>query len=239
MNKTFRTRLFAILTFLLLTISITGCDGGSGSGTSITPPTSNPIHTTFNENKAYITQLGKSFVCSVTVSETRGDEITFSKMYTYRTFADSVNSGRTSNYYNGSPDRVYGWMFDIPGTMSPNFKNAFITNSTSLSVLNTRVLQPYERRTLSVNVMIGAENQEYPTGFNGFFIPYSDYQAWHIAGHTGVRYWVTLEGYDPKQDDTYNLHIPLEVDFPYDLSTDPYPVNPGNNDGTNPYNPIQ
>jgi hypothetical protein len=49
---------------------------------------------------------------------------------------------------------------------------------------------------------------------------------------------VTLEGYDYKLEDNYNIHIPIEIMFPSNLANDgSYPVNPGDG-GTNPYDPF-
>jgi len=241
MNKTKISLFLASFTTVISILSLlTGCNGGGGgTGTSLPPTNVNPVHTTFNQNQAYVSQAGQSFTCSVTVSETRGDEINFSKMYTYRTFADSANTGKTAYYYNSSPSTVYGWMFDIAGTMSPNFRDAVVTNQSSVSGWSSRTLKPYERRTYSVNVMIGTPSQTKPAGFTGFFIPNSDYATWKTQGHTGIRYWISFEGYDSKLKDTYNLHIPLEVNFPNNLSTDPYPVNTGTGTGTDPYDPLR
>ncbi|GAB4273463.1 MAG: hypothetical protein Kow0029_13200 [Candidatus Rifleibacteriota bacterium] len=226
---------------ILVAISLAGCpSGGGGGGGGITPPTTtNPIHTNFTTSPAYVYQTGKSYTASVTVYETRGDEINFTKMYTYRTFADTYNSGRTANYYSAGPSVVYGWMFDTPGTTNSNIRDAYIANTSSIAGWTPNALKAYEQRTLSTTVMIGQEFQSKPAGFNGFFIPWETYRQWSLSGHSGVRYWVTLEGYDYKINDNYNLHIPIEIMFPANLAADgSVTAGTGGTNGTTDYDPF-
>ncbi|MGM0599839.1 MAG: hypothetical protein ACQETH_08505 [Candidatus Rifleibacteriota bacterium] len=226
--------LTGLISIFAVAILLTGCPSGGGGGGGTLPPDNQPaVHTEFTTNAAYVSQAGQSYNASVTVYETRGDEINFSKMYTYRTFADYSNSGKTSNYYNGSPALIRGWMFDVPAAMTGNIRDAIIDDSTS----DPNRLKGHERRTISTTVMIGKEFEEKPYTFDGMFIPWDTYRQWALNGHQGVRYWVTLEGYDYTLNDNYNIHIPIEIQFPSNLSSDgSYPVNPGDSD-TNPYDP--
>lgn len=223
------TGLVAIFTAAII---LTGCPSGGGGGGTLPPDNNEPaIHTEFTTNIAYISQAGVSYNASVSVYETRGDEIDFRRMYTYRTFADYSNSGRTSNYYSGGPALIRGWMFDTPNAMTGNIRDAIISDSTS----DPNRLKGYERRTVSTKVMIGKEFQNKPYTFDGMFIPWDTYRQWALSGHQGVRYWITIEGYDYNLNDNYNIHLPIEIQFPSNLSSDgTYPVNPGDSD-TNPY----
>ncbi len=226
---------------VLCAIFLAGCPGGGGGGGgTVTPPTTNPVHTTFSNSPAYVAQAGQSFFASVTISETRGDEIQFNKMYTYRTFADNYNSGKTNYYYNSGPSVVYGWMFAPAGTISGDIRDAIIQNSSSASGWTPQRLQAYERRTLTAQVMLGTQNQTKPAGFTGIFIPFSEYSQWVMQGQKGVRYWVSLEGFDAKLNETYNVHIPLEIQFPFSITTDPYDStnNTGTDTNTDPYDPF-
>lgn len=238
-NKIFR--LFSgILALALVAFTLTGCPsgGGGGGGVVTPPPTTNPIHTSYVPVPAPVYQAGVSYNASVTISETRGDEINFSKMYTYRTFADAYNSGRTANYYSAGPSIVHGWMFASPGTMSGNIRDAVIANTSTAAGWTPNTLKAYEKRTLSTTVMIGKEFQTKPAGFTGIFIAWDEYKNWSLSGYQGIRFWVSLEGYDYKLNDNYNVHIPLEIIFPSNLASDgSYPVNPGDT-GTNPYDPF-
>lgn len=232
--------LILIALYILVAILLTGCPGGGGGGggTVLPPANTNPVHTAFTPQPAYVNQAGVAFDVVVSFNETRGDEISFNKMYTYRTFADTYNSGRTANYYNAGPSIVYGWMFDTQGTMSGDIRDAYIENSSSAVGWTPNTLKGYERRTLKTKAMIGKAFTTKPAGFTGFFIPWDSYKQWSQQGYPGIRFWITLEGYDYKLNDNYNLHIPLEIMFPANLVSDgSYPVNPGNNDNTNPYNP--
>ncbi|MEW6711096.1 MAG: hypothetical protein AB1403_14810 [Candidatus Riflebacteria bacterium] len=230
-----------LIALFTVVISLAGCPGGGGGGGgTVTPPVNtNPVHTQFTQQKAYVYQAGLAYNVSTTFSETRGDEIQFNKMYTYRTFADTYNSGRTANYYNAGPSMVYGWMFDVQGTISGNIRDAYIENTSNQVAWTPNTLKGYESRTLKTQVMIGKAGQTKPAGFNGFYIPWENYREWSLAGYPGVRYWVTLEGYDYKLNDNYNVHVPIEIMFPGNLSSDgSYPVNTGTGTGTgtDPYN---
>ena len=226
--------LTGLISVFAVAILLTGCPEGGGGGGTLPPTNTQPaIHTEFTTSPAYVSQAGVSYNASVTVYETRGDEINFSRMYTYRTFADYSNSGRTSNYYSGGPALIRGWMFDAPGAMTGDIRDAIISDSTS----DPNRLKGYERRTVSTSVMIGEEFQSKPASFYGMFIPWDTYKQWALNGQQGVRYWVTLEGYDYNLNDDYNIHIPIEIQFPSNLASDgSYPVNPGDDD-TNPYDP--
>jgi hypothetical protein len=229
-----------VLALAIVAITLAGCPtggGGGGGGTNL-PPATNPVHTSFDSQPAYVYQAGVSYNTSVSYYETRGDEIYFTKMYTYRTFADSYNSGRTANYYNAGPSLVYGWMFDSATAMNGNIRDAIIQNSSTAAGSTPNMLKGYERKTLRTTAMIGQEFQSKPAGFTGIFIPWDTYKQWSLSGYQGVRFWVTLEGYDYKLEDNYNIHIPIEIMFPSNLANDgSYPVNPGDG-GTNPYDPF-
>ena len=234
-----------ILALSLVAISLAGCpSGGGGGGGGVTPPTTtDPVHTSFQSSAAYVYQTGVSYNVSVSFYETRGDEIQFNRMSTYRTFADTYIRGRTANYYNAGPSIVYGYMFDVQGTMSNNIRDAYIQNSSNIAGWTPNTLQAYERRTLSTTAMIGKAFQTKPAGFTGIFIPWENYKQWSQSGYPGIRFWVTLEGYDYKLNDNYNIHVPLEIMFPGSLSsdgTDPYATGTGTgtNTGTDPYDPF-
>ncbi len=239
-SQTLKT-LGGILLLAITAIMLTGCpEGGGGTGGGTVPPVNtNPVHTAFNSQPAFIYQAGVSYNTTVEYYETRGDEIHFNRMYTYRTFADTYNSGRTANYYNAGPALISGWMFDTQGTMRRDIRDAFIQNTSNNAGSVPNMLKAYERKTLRTTVMIGQQMQSKPAGFNGMFIPWDTYRQWSLAGNQGIRFWITLEGYDYKLDDNYNIHVPIEIMFPANLVADgSAPVNSGNDDDTDPYSPF-
>ncbi|RCK78349.1 MAG: hypothetical protein OZSIB_1591 [Candidatus Ozemobacter sibiricus] len=233
---------------LTLAIVLSGCSGGGGGGGGgiITPPV-NPIHTEFSVTPAIIYDVGVPYTCSVTVWETRGDPIDLHMMRTWRTWADSSNSGRTEDFYVGAAGYVYGWMFDrataVPSSDGYDFRNAVITDTSSAPDRSPNRLQGYERRTLSTSVMVGRPYQSKPAGFNGIWITNSKYRSWLAANHPGIKLWVKLEGYDYRLVDNYNIYLPLEIRFQYN-PTDPYsyaPQEPGTEETpgtTNPYDTL-
>jgi hypothetical protein len=229
--------LSAIVLLAIVALSLTGCPGGGGGGGGTLNPPAETVktHTDFIPRPAYVNQTGLSYTTSVEFYETRGDEIHFNRMYTYRTFADTYNSGKTSNFYSAGPAKVQGWMFAPQGTTNRDIRDAYIEDSS----IAPNMLKGYEHRTIRTSVMIGKEFQSKPAGFNGMFIPWATYRQWALSGYPGVRYWITLEGYDYKLDDDYNIYVPIEIMFPSNLDAQgDYPVNIGDDDDTNPYDAL-
>jgi hypothetical protein len=121
------------------------------------------------------------------------------------------------------------------GTTNRDIRDAYIEDSS----IAPNMLKGYEHRTIRTSVMIGKEFQSKPAGFNGMFIPWATYRQWALSGYPGVRYWITLEGYDYKLDDDYNIYVPIEIMFPSNLDAQgDYPVNIGDDDDTNPYDAL-
>ena len=231
---------FTLFTSLVLSVALllAGCGGGGGGGgNSVVDWNAAPLHTEFTQTIAYVSQPGVAYPVSVTVSEKRGDPVELNRVSVYRTWADAANSGK-KEYYTGTPQMIRGYMFDVPGAASQNAAGAFISDRSSLYDRDYTQLKAYESRTISTEIMVGQPYQSKPSGFTGIFIINSDYKAWVKAGHTGIRYWVTFEGYDYRLGQTYNIYMPLEVRFNYSTSTDPYDTGtPGSSDtgSTDPY----
>ena len=243
---------YGFLTFamaLTMAFVMAGCSGGGGGGGGggvITPPLTS-VHTEFAVTPAYVRDYGVPYTAAVSVWETRGDPVDLNLMRTYRTWADSSNSGKTSEYFFGEAGYVYGWMFDSPTSINGNIRDAVIYDNSTVSSRNIRKLQGYERRTITTSVMVGKPYQSRPAGFDGIFITNSQYKEWIQANHPGIKFWIKLEGYDYRLVEDYNIYLPLEIRFeynPYDPTTGGTGTNTGGNtdpydDPTNPYDPFK
>ncbi|OGK07966.1 MAG: hypothetical protein A2W80_18550 [Candidatus Riflebacteria bacterium GWC2_50_8] len=236
----------AVVAAIVVSVFLTGCPEGGGGGGGTPPVYVDPVHTSFTLVPAQIYETGRAYEVSASVRETRGDEITINHMYTYRTLTtkstDSSNpyastyydTDMSYNYYSGLPARVNYAMF-IPGTAGLDIGDT----TTPADTFN--ILKGYGTRTIRSQVMIGRAGETKPAWFNGLFILYSDYTSWKSQNKVGVKYWVRLEGYDYKLNDSYNIYIPLEIYFAGALaSTDPYSddSNPVITDPDNDYNPF-
>lgn len=226
---------FALLVFSLA-ILLAGCSGGGGGGGGgggVNPLPS--IHTDFSNTPARIQAFGVAYDVSISVRETRGDPVEINALKTSRTLIDaSGNNVSQTSYYSGAPDYVRGWMFAPTGSTDKNFTEAVINDTSSSYGRTIDRLLGYETRTIRTQVMIGQPYQSRPAGFYGLFIINSQYKEWLQSGRKGIRYWVRLEGYDYKINDTYNINMPIEIWFDYN----PYDPFSGGTSGTDPYDPF-
>lgn len=225
----------ALFSIVLVSILLTGCpSGGGGGGTTTTPPVTNPIHTQFTPTKAFVYELGKSYTVSITVQETRGDDVNINKLRTYRTLTmnGDYNTEQSANYYYAGASLVYGYM------LVPN-STTYVENLSSLGSVNQHILKGYESRTIRTAVMVGRQYENKPAGFNGIYISFNEFKSWVDAGKTGIKYWIVMEGYDYKLNDSYNIFMPLEILFNTQLANPNTGTNTGTGTGTgtNPYDP--
>jgi len=215
------TRISKIVLYItaisLAAIFLSGCpSGGSGGGGgTVTPPNGEIVHHSVTSTEANIVELGKSYRVSVSVKETRGDEIVINKLRTYRTLTTNGNNDTdlSAKYYDDGATFVQGWML-VPGS------EAVIANNSSLGNYNQHSLKGYETKTISTNVMIGREFENKPTSFDGIFISHKEFKDLIQQGKIGVKYWIVQVGYDHKLNDNYNILMPLVITF----NTNPNPV---------------